>query len=292
MQVLDLWNNNKPPTISFELFPARSEKGAEKLERVIDDLAGLKPDFVSVTFGAGGSTREGSRQLLDKLINEKGLKVIAYFAGYGLGPHDIISVLDSYKDLGIETILVVRGDPPEAEGFKPHPDSMANASDLISFIGKRYEFCLGAAGYPEGHIEAENKQKDLAYLKLKVENGARYVIANYCYDNQYYFDFVDQCRSIGIDVPILPGVMPIYSIKMMNMLAKLCGATITQEIKDGLAGLPPDDKEALEKFGIDLATRQCLELLKKGVPGIHIYTMDRSRAAFEIVGRLRKEGLL
>ena len=292
MQVLDLWNNNKPPTISFELFPARSEKGAEKLERVIDDLAGLKPDFVSVTFGAGGSTREGSRQLLDKLINEKGLKVIAYFAGYGLGPHDIISVLDSYEDLGIETILVVRGDPPEAEGFKPHPDSMANASDLISLIGKRHEFCLGAAGYPEGHIEAENKQKDLAYLKLKVENGARYVIANYCYDNQYYFDFVDQCRSIGIDVPILPGVMPIYSIKMMNMLAKLCGATITQEIKDVLAGLPPDNKEALEKFGIDLATRQCLELLKKGVPGIHIYTMDHSRAALEIVGRLRKEGLL
>ena len=112
MQVLDLWNNNKTPTISFELFPARSEKGAEKLEQVIGDLAGLQPDFVSVTFGAGGSTREGSRQLLDKLMNEKGLEVIAYFAGYGLGPDDITSVLDSYKDLGIETILVVRCDTP------------------------------------------------------------------------------------------------------------------------------------------------------------------------------------
>ena len=292
MQVLDLWNNNKTPTISFELFPARSEKGAEKLEQVIGDLAGLQPDFVSVTFGAGGSTREGSRQLLDKLMNEKGLEVIAYFAGYGLGPDDITSVLDSYKDLGIETILVVRGDPPEEEGFTPHPDSMANASDLISFIGNRYKFCMGAAGYPEGHIEAENKQKDIEYLRLKVENGARYVIANYCYDDQYYFDFVAQCRSNGIDVPILPGVMPIYSVKMMNMLAKLCGATITQEIKDGLAKLPPDDKEALENFGIDLATRQCSELIKNGVPGIHIYTMDRSKAALEIVRRLRKEGLL
>ena len=292
MQVLDLWNNNKTPTISFELFPARSEKGAEKLEQVIGDLAGLQPDFVSVTFGAGGSTREGSRQLLDKLMNEKGLEVIAYFAGYGLGPDDITSVLDSYKDLGIETILVVRGDPPEEEGFTPHPDSMANASDLISFIGNRYKFCMGAAGYPEGHIEAENKQKDIEYLRIKVENGARYVIANYCYDDQYYFDFVAQCRSNGIDVPILPGVMPIYSVKMMNMLAKLCGATITQEIKDGLAKLPPDDKEALESFGIDLATRQCSELIKNGVPGIHIYTMDRSKAALEIVRRLRKEGLL
>jgi methylenetetrahydrofolate reductase (NADPH) len=292
MQLLDLWKDAKKPTVSFELFPARSEKGAIKLEQVIDELAGLKPDFVSVTFGAGGSTRDGSRQLLDKLINEKGLKVIAYFAGYGLGPDDITSVLNSYKDLGIETILVVRGDPPEKEGFTPHPDSMAHASEIISFIGPRYKFCMGAAGYPEGHIEAENKEKDLAHLKLKVENGARYIIANYCYDNKYYFDFLDQCRSIGIEVPILPGIMPIYSIKMMNMLAKLCGATITQEIKDGLSALPPDDKEALENFGIDLATRQCSELIKKGVPGIHIYTMDRSRASIEIVGRLRKEGLL
>jgi methylenetetrahydrofolate reductase (NADPH) len=292
MQLLNLWKNAKAPTVSFELFPARSEKGAIKLEQAIDDLAGLKPDFVSVTFGAGGSTRDGSRQLLDKLINEKGLEVIAYFAGYGLGPDDITSVLDSYKDLGIETILVVRGDPPENEGFTPHPDSMAHASDLISFIGTRYDFCMGAAGYPEVHIEAESNEKDLAQLKLKVENGARYIIANYCYDNKYYFDFLDQCRSIGIEVPILPGIMPIYSIKMMNMLAKLCGATITQEIKDGLAALPPDDKEALENFGIDLATRQCSELIKKGVPGIHIYTMDRSRASIEIVGRLRKEGVL
>jgi methylenetetrahydrofolate reductase (NADPH) len=292
MNVLDLWNNRKSPTISFELFPARSEKGAEKLEQVIDDLAGLKPDFVSVTFGAGGSTREGSRQLLDKLINEKNLEVIAYFAGYGLGKEDIISVLDGYKSLGIETILAVRGDPPEQEGFTPHPDSLAHASDLIGFINSRYSFCIGAAGYPEGHIEAETIQNDLDYLKLKIESGARYIMTNYCYDNNYYFAFVEQCRSIGIDVPILPGVMPIYSIKMMNTLAKLCGATITQEIKDGLAQLPPDDKEALEQFGIDLATRQCSELIKKGVPGIHIYTMDRSRAALEIVGRLREEGLL
>ncbi len=117
-------------------------------------------------------------------------------------------------------------------------------------------------------------------------------MTNYTYDNRYYFDFVDKCRSIGIKVPILPGVMPIYSIKMMNMLAELCGARITEEIKDGIAALPPDDKEALENFGIDLATSQCEELLRKGVPGIHIYTMDRSSASVEIVKRLRKDGLL
>jgi methylenetetrahydrofolate reductase (NADPH) len=292
MNVLDLWNTKKGPTLSFELFPARSEKGAHKLEGVIDDLAGLKPDFVSVTFGAGGSTRDGSRQLLEKLLHENGLAVIAYFAGYGLGPDDIVSVLNNYKDLGIETILVVRGDPPESDDFTPHPDSMAHASELLSFIGARYQLCMGASGYPEGHIEAESKQKDLYYLKRKVEEGASYVITNYCYDNRYYFDFLDQCRSHDIHVPLLPGVMPIYSIKMMNMLAKLCGATITKEIQKDLAALPPDDQEALEQFGIDLAIRQCRELLTKGVPGIHLYTMDRSKAALEIVGHLREEGLL
>jgi methylenetetrahydrofolate reductase (NADPH) len=292
MNVVDLWNEKKRPTLSFELFPARSEKGSQKLEGVIDDLAGLKPDFVSVTFGAGGSTRDGSRQLLDTLLHEKGLQVIAYFAGYALGPDDIVSVLNSYQDLGIETILVVRGDPPESDGFTPHPESMAHATDLLSFIGARYKFCMGATGYPEGHIEAESREQDIHYLKRKVEEGARYVITNYCYDNRYYFDFVDQCRSNGITVPLLPGVMPIYSVRMMHMLAKLCGATITEEINNGLAALPPGDQEALEQFGIDLAIRQCRELLIQGVPGIHLYTMDRSRAALAIVGQLREEGLL
>ena len=292
MNLVDLWNTKKRPTLSFELFPARSEKGAQKLEGVINDLAGLTPDFVSVTFGAGGSTRDGSRQLLDTLIHEKGLQVIAYFAGYGLGPDDIVSVLNSYQDLGIETILVVRGDPPESDGFTPHPESMAHATDLLSFIGARYKFCMVATGYPEGHIEAESREKDIHYLKRKVEEGARYVITNYCYDNRYYFDFVGRCRSNGITVPLLPGVMPIYSVKTMHMLAKLCGATITDGIKNGLAGLPPDDQEALEQFGIDLAIRQCRELLIKGVPGIHLYTMDRSRAALAIVAQLREEGLL
>ena len=294
MQVTNLWNNKREPTISFELFPARNDKTAEKLEKVIEELKNLKPDFVSVTFGAGGSTREGSYQLVDKLINEKkGLEVVAYFAGYGLGPDDIVSVLNGYRDLGVETILVVRGDAPsEAEGFKPHPGSFPNASDMLSFISDRYEFCLGAAGYPEGHIEAKDDAKDLEYLKLKVKSGALYIIANYCYDNHYFFDFVKRCRKIGISVPILPGIMPIYSIKMMEMLAGLCGATITTEIRRELAKLPPDDKQALENFGIDFATKQCRELVKAGVPGLHFYTMNRSKSTVEIVNRLRNEGLI
>lgn len=292
MKLIDVWSSSRRPTVSFELFPARSPEAAERLEKAIDRLAALKPDFVSVTFGAGGSTREGSRQLLKKLKEEKGLKVIAYFAGYGLGPDDIVAVLDSYETLGVENILVVRGDPPREEDFQPHPDSLSHASDLVAFIRPRYDFCIGVAGYPEGHVEAVSREKDIEYLKLKVDQGAEYIIANYFYDNRYFFDFLDRCRSAGIEVPILPGVMPIYSIKMMEMLAGLCGATITEQVRQGIAALPEGDKEALAAFGIEYATGQCVELLESGVPGLHIYTMDRSKAPAGIVNALRGGGLL
>ena len=293
MKVTKLWSTDGKPTVSFELFPPRSPKGAEKLENTIDALAGLKPDFVSVTFGAGGSTREGSRQLIEKLKNEKKLEVVAYFAGYGLGPEEISAVLEDYQALGIENVLVVRGDlPREQEDFKPHPQSFPHASGLIEFIRLRYDFCLGAAGYPEGHIESESKDKDLEYLKLKVENGAEYIISNYFYDNKYFLDFVERCKSIGIDVPVVPGVMPIYSVKMMEMLAGMCGATIIDDVRQGIASLPEGDKEALVNFGVEFAISQCRELLKEGVPGLHFYTMDLSKSAVEIVNRLRKDDLL
>lgn len=293
MKVTDIWKSKQKPTISFELFPARSEKAAENLEKAIDELAALKPDFVSVTFGAGGSTREGSYQLVDKLKNEKGLEVIAYFAGYGLGPEDITAVLDDYQKLGIENILVARGDPPHGvEDFKPHPQSLAYATDLLAFIRPRYSFCLAATGYPEGHIECASLEKDIQYVKLKEDNGADYIVCNYFYDNQYFFDFVERCRAIGVKVPIMPGVMPIYSIKMMENLANLCGATITEKIRQGIAALPEGDQAALVNFGVEFAAAQITELVKAGVPGLHIYTMDRSSSAVGIVNSLRSNGIL
>ena len=292
MKVTDIWNSSPKPTISFELFPAKSEKAVENLEKAIDTLAALKPDFVSVTFGAGGSTREGSHQLVKKLKHETGLEVIAYFAGYGLGPEEITAVLDSYQAIGLGNILVVRGDPPQKEGFEPHQDSLPYASDLLAFIRPKYSFCTGVAGYPEGHIEAPDKEKDLEYLKLKVDQGAEYIITNYFYDNRYFFDFVERCRSNGIEVPILPGVMPIYNVKMMEMLAGLCGATITDEVRQGIAALAEGDKEALVAFGIEFAVRQCAELLEAGVPGLHIYTMNQSKSAVGVVNQLRSKGLL
>jgi methylenetetrahydrofolate reductase (NADPH) len=292
MKITEIWKTSKKPTVSFEVFPARSDKAAERLDKAIDELTALKPDFVSVTFGAGGSTREGSRQLIENLKNEKGLEVIGYFAGYGLGPEDIYAVLDSYHVIGVENLLVVLGDPPREGDFTPHPDSLPYASDLMAFIRPNYDFCIGVAGYPEGHIEAPSLEKDIEYLRLKVDRGAEYIITNYCYDNQFFFDFLERCTAAGINVPVLPGVMPIYSVKMMETLASLCGATITDELRQGINDLPEGDKEALLSFGIEFAVRQCRELLEAGVPGLHVYTMDRSKSSVGIVDRLRSEGLL
>lgn len=293
MKVTELWKSKSDPTLSFELFPARGEKAAKRLDKAIDKLAALNPDFVSVTFGAGGSTREGSYQLLEKLSKDKGLKVIAYFACFGLGPDDIVAVLDSYKDLGIQTILAVRGDPPhDNPDFVAHSESLAYASDLVKFINEKYDFCLGGAGYPEGHIDAESFEKDFGFAKLKVDNGAEFLVTNYTYNNQKYFDYVSKIREAGIDVPILPGVMPIYNVKMMNNLAKLCGAEITNEINEGISKLPEGDKEALHEFGVDFAYKQCKEMIEKGVTGLHFYTMDRAKSVVAIVSKLREQGLL
>jgi methylenetetrahydrofolate reductase (NADPH) len=293
MKVTEIWKSKGKPTVSFELFPARDEKAAGKLAKAIDKLAGVSPDFVSVTFGAGGSTREGSYKLVEELLKGRGLQTVAYFTCYGLGPDDITGVLDAYRDLGVETVLAARGDPPHDQpDFQPHPGSLKYASDLVSFMRPKYEFDIAVAGYPEGHIECESKDRDLGYLKLKVDNGADFVITNYCYDNRMFFDFVERARALGVTVPIMPGVMPIFSVKMMENLAKLCGATITTEIRDGLAGLPEGDKDALYQFAVDFAHRQCKGLLEGGAPGLHIYTMDRAKAPVEIVNRLKADGLL
>lgn len=292
MKVIDMWKTGRKPTISFELFPAKSEKAVGALNESLAALAALKPDFVSVTFGAGGSTRDGSRQLVARLRTEFGQQVVAYFAGYGLSPADITAVLDSYRSIGVENILIVRGDPPQDKDFQPHSDSFAHATDILGYVRPRYDFCFGVAGYPEAHIHAESKEKDLEFLKLKVDRGAQYIITNYFYDNRFFFDFITRCRKAGITVPILPGIMPIYSVKMMEMLAGLCGATITDALRKEITALPADNKDALNEFGVEFATRQCAELLKAGVPGLHFYTMDRSSSTAGIVNRLRKDGFL
>lgn len=292
MKLLEKWRSGEKPTISFEFFPPKSPKGLENFDKVINKLCLLKPDFVSVTFGAGGSTKEGSYQLVKMLKDDFHLEVLAYFAAYGMGPEIIKTVLDSYKDLGLDNILLVRGDKPgNQEDFHPHPESFAYASEMLKFVRPKFELCLGVAAYPEGHIEAKSKASDIQYLKQKVDLGAEFIIANYFYDNSFFFDFMDSCLAAGINVPVIPGVMPVYSIKMMEMLAGLCGATIIDKLRQGIGELPEDDKEALVNFGIEYASDQCRELINYGVPGLHFYTMNRSKSAFGIISVLREEGI-
>jgi len=276
--------SGKRPVISFEFSRPKNENAAINLEKALDSLTNLSPDYVSVTFGAGGSTREGSYELIDKLKNERRLNVVAYIAGIGLGPYEVVEAIEKFKSIGVETIFVIRGDAPTwDENYKPHPDSMLNASDLLKFIKSRYEFCLGAAGYPETHLEALSSEKDLDYLKLKVDEGAEYIVAQYFYDNQFFYDYLDKIQAKGINVPVVPGVMPIYTLKMTENLARICGTTITEKVRNGLDSLPADDKEEILQYGIDLATEQCRDLLKHGVPGLHFYTMNRGKSIMRIM---------
>ncbi|MFC2152229.1 methylenetetrahydrofolate reductase [Bacteroidota bacterium] len=294
MRVADyLLKNKEKPVISFEFSRPKSEKAAINLNNALIKLKAVDPDYVSVTFGAGGSTSEGSIQLVEKLKKEFNFAVVAYIAGVGLSPTKMIEILDKFKALSIETMFVIRGDAPTwDENYKPDADAFSHASDMIPFIKRNYDFCLGAAAYPEGHIQAESIERDIEYLKLKVENGTEYIVAQYFYDNQYFYDFLDKARLAGITVPIIPGIMPIYSEALMDNLAKVCDVTITKEIRDGLAKIPTDDKNAVSEFGLQIALKQCRELLTNGVPGLHFYTMNRANTVVSLVETLREDGLL
>lgn len=292
MHVGELYASDKKPIISFEYFPPRNDKAAQTFGKVVDSLATLAPDYMSVTFGAGGSTRDGSYQTVKQLTVDKKIPTVAYLAGFGLAPDEITQVLDKYRDLGIQTIFVIRGDQPQDPDFKPHPESFAHASDIIAFIKAHYDFCLGCAGYPEGHIQSASLDKDIDYLKLKQDNGAEYAVTQYCYDNDVFFQYVEKCRAAGITIPIIPGIMPVYTIKMTRMLSSVCGTTITDDLKRGFDQLDPEDKDAVLDFGVDFAVEQCRGLIKNGISNLHFYTMDRSRSTTAIVNRLREEKLL
>jgi methylenetetrahydrofolate reductase (NADPH) len=292
MRAVDLWNHPQKPTLAFEFFPPKTDKGARNLDQTLADLLPLDPSLVHVTFGAGGSTREGSHQLTARLVREYHKPVLAYFAGYGLGPEEIARVLDSYQELGVENVLIVRGDPPKQEGFLAHPESLRYAADLLAFIRARYSFCTGVAGYPEGHPEAPDLAFDLEVVKRKVDAGAEFIITNYFYDNRFFFDFVERCAAARIATPIIPGIMPIYSGKLIYLMAKNCGATVPDSVRQRVDTFAEEETPALIAFGIEWACRQCEELLRSGVPGLLLYTMNRSDSSLAIVSHLRGESLI
>ncbi|MBN1982151.1 MAG: methylenetetrahydrofolate reductase [Chitinivibrionales bacterium] len=288
------WNHKKP-TVSFEFFPARTEKAEVKLQEVLPRLFSLKPDFVSVTFGAAGSSAEGSLRLLRQFIGMKSCAVVGYIAAYGLSAQRLGAIANEYAQAGADSIFCIRGDQPqEGDGtqISPHPEGFTYASEFVDYLKPRCALPIGVAGYPEGHRDTPDKQQDCYFLKRKVDAGAAYIITQYFYENDYFFDFTRRCRSIGITVPIIAGVMPIYSVKMTQSLSALCATSIPSSISVDLAAMNPDDKGAIEEYGVNAAVKQCKELLQTGVDGLHFYTMDRSQSVERIIKQLRLEHML
>ena len=254
---------------------------------VVKTLQDLKPDFVSVTYGAGGSTRARTLEIVSRIKAEVGIEAMAHLTCVGHSKQEIRAILDEIADKGIENVLALRGDPPKGETtFTPHPNGYHYANELVEEVSRSGRFCVGVAGYPEKHIEAPSLEEDLRHLKRKVEAGASFVITQLFFQNAYYYEFVNRARAIGIQCPIIPGIMPVTNFAQIQRFASLCGARMPQALVQALEPVQ-SDPEAVAQIGVRFAADQCRELLQKGVPGIHFYTLNKSRATREILEHLR-----
>lgn len=256
------------------------------LYETIEKLKELNPAFVSVTYGAGGSTRQKTVDLVVKIKKEIGIESMAHITCVGSTREEIDCILQEIKEGGIENILALRGDPPKGEKeFKPVEGGFRYASELVAFIKRRYDFCIGVAGYPEGHKESPSLEKDIEYLKKKVDAGADFIITQLFFDNTLFFNFLKRTERAGIRVPVIPGIMPIINFGQVKRFTEMCGATIPEALLSKLEAVK-DDPEAVEALGVEHATRQCEELLRAGISGIHFYTLNRSRATWKVVTNL------
>jgi methylenetetrahydrofolate reductase (NADPH) len=280
--------NPSKPCFSFEFFPPKTADGEKNLWAALEDLKPLDPGFVSVTYGAGGSTRDRTVQLVTQISQRTGITAMAHLTCVGHTREELVGVLDTLRDAKIENVLALRGDPPKGEKeFKPVEGGLRYANELIELIReKEYPFCVGSACYPEGHIETHSREKDLENLKRKVDAGLDFVITQLFFDNAFYFDFVERARRAGINVPIVPGIMPITNYEQLGRFIRLCGATVPMRLQLQLERVK-DDPEALSQLGVAHATVQCMELLHRGVPGIHFYTLNKSPATRMIVSALK-----
>jgi methylenetetrahydrofolate reductase (NADPH) len=274
-------------TFSFEFFPPRTPEAVEGLVRTAERLRELCPSFVSVTYGAGGSTRRNTIDLTARLEAELGLTAMAHLTCVGHSRAELVAVLGELRDRGIENLMLLRGDPPRGEtSFVPAPDGFANAWQLVRLARSIGDFSIGCAGYPEGHQECADREKDLEYLKLKVDSGADFVITQLFFDNRDYYDFVERAAAIGIERRIIPGIMPALSWPQIQRIARMCGAAIPPGLARDLEAAG-EDRALSERVGADYARAQCEDLLRSGAPGIHFYTLNQSRAAETIFAGLR-----
>lgn len=279
-------------TFSFEFFPPKSDEGFEHLFETVAHLKALGPSFVSVTYGAMGSTRRKTTDIVARIRREIGIEAAAHLTCVGHTRAELEEILEEIRARGIENIVALRGDPPQGENeFKPVEGGLSYAYELVRLIRSRYDCGVAVAGYPEGHTECPDKQRDLEHLKLKVRSGADGVITQLFFDNRCYFDFVERAERIGIDCRIIPGIMPIINYKQIKRFTQMCGATIPADLHDRLSAVE-DDPEAVRRIGVEHASAQCRELLKGGAPGIHFYTLNKSDATMEIFRRLREEHVI
>jgi methylenetetrahydrofolate reductase (NADPH) len=292
MHIGDLFGQSRP-VFSFEFFPPRSEEAAAQLERTIADLQPLQPSFVSVTYGAGGSTREKTIDIVTRIRRDTGIEAMAHLTCVGSTREELAVVLKRLADAGVENVLALRGDPPKGQAnFQAVEGGFSYANELVQFIRGTFgkHFSVGGAAYPEKHVECGNPAVDLTNLKRKTEAGVDFLVTQLFFDNQRYFEFVERARRAGITVPIVPGIMPITNVTSLERLTLTCGASLPFDLAAEL-DRRRNDPTAVTRLGIQHAVQQCIGLLNGGAPGIHFYTLNRSHATVEIYQTLQRLGL-
>jgi len=271
------------PHFSFEFFPPKTEEASKALFESIKELSPLKPSYVSVTYGAGGSTRQLTHDLVVRLKKETHLTVVSHLTCVGSSKDEIYSILSKYAESGIENIMALRGDPPKGQtNFQPHPNGFKNAAELVTFIKKHFpQLGIGVAGFPEGHPDTPNRLKEIEYLKAKVDAGADYICTQLFFENADFYDFCERCELAGIHVPIIAGIMPVTSRKGLARMAELAlGARFPAKLLRAISRAEND--EYVEKVGVHWATQQVMDLLDHKVAGVHFYTLNKSKATLKI----------
>lgn len=275
------------PVFSFEFFPPKTDEGVVSLFETVSALRELEPGFVSVTYGAGGSNHDRSLDVVGRIKQELEIEAMAHFTCVGSTVDELRAVLSELAELGIENVIALRGDPPVGEDtFVAPAGGLGNADALVQLIADEFDFGIAGACYPEVHPEAISPEDDLAHTLQKVKNGASFLVTQMFFDNAFYFDFVERARAAGIEVPIVPGIMPIGGYEQIKRFTSSIGATIPADLMAQLEARK-DDPEAITDLGVAYATLQCADLLAKGVPGIHFYTLNKSPATSAILSALK-----
>ncbi len=287
MRIDEILSTAEEPVFSFEFFPPKTDEGERNLRTALQTLALLEPDFVSVTYGAGGSTRARTVELTRWIKQDLGIEAMSHLTCVGATRDELHEVLDRIADGGIDNVLALRGDPPRGETeWRPHPGGLHYSTELARLIAADYPFAIGAACFPEVHPQSPDMAHHLQFLRHKLDAGVSFLITNLFFDNEMYFRFAEEARAVGIEAPIIPGIMPVTNVGQIKTITGMCGATIPDPFLEQLE-LRSEDPDAVLQLGVSYATLQCAELLARGAPGIHFYTLNRSPATRAILAALR-----